>query len=85
MSDFQIGSGFVAHYEREGGGVGDRMGGGVVRKFCHRKEFRRVLFRSVGDISHGQGWKVVPRCLPMGDSLPIGRGIVGGRRSPDGR
>ena len=47
MSDLRIGSGFVAHHEKEGGGVGDRVGGGVVCKFCHGKEFgplRRLIF-----------------------------------------
>ena len=47
MSDFWIGMGFVAHYERKGGGVGDKMGGGIVGEFCHGKEFRpfrRLVF-----------------------------------------
>ena len=35
MSDLRIGMGFIAHHEREGGGIGDRMGGGVVREFHH--------------------------------------------------
>ena len=39
MSDLRVGMGFVAHHERKGGGVGDGMGGGVVREFCHREEF----------------------------------------------
>ena len=36
MSDLWIGMGFIAHHERKGGGVGDRMGGGIVREFRHR-------------------------------------------------
>ena len=39
MSDLWIGTGFIAHHEREGGGVGDGVGGGVVREFRHGKEF----------------------------------------------
>ena len=39
MSDLRIGTGFVAHHEREGGGIGDGMGSGVVCEFCHREEF----------------------------------------------
>ena len=27
--------GFIAHYEREGGGIGDGMSGGIMREFCH--------------------------------------------------
>ena len=40
MSDFWIGMGFVAHYERKGSGVGDGMGGSIVREFCHGEKFR---------------------------------------------
>ena len=36
MSDLWIGTGFIAHHERKGGGVGDGMGGGIVREFRHR-------------------------------------------------
>ena len=42
--------GFIAHHEREGGGIGDGMGGRVVSKFCHREKFgpfRRLVFRKV--------------------------------------
>ena len=47
MSDLRIGTGFVAHHERKGGGVGDGMGGSVVREFCHGEKFgpfRRLIF-----------------------------------------
>ena len=47
MSNLGIGMGFVAHHEKEGGGICDRVGGGVVRKFCHREKFRpfgRLIF-----------------------------------------
>ena len=27
--------GFIAHHEREGGGVGDRVSGGIVGEFHH--------------------------------------------------
>ena len=40
MSDPWIGMGFIAHHERKGGGIGDRVDGSVVREFCHRKKFR---------------------------------------------
>ena len=40
LSDFWIGSEFVAHHEKERGGVGDGMGGGIVSKFHHGKKFR---------------------------------------------
>ena len=40
LSDFWIGSGFVAHHEKERGGIGDRMDGGIVSEFCHEKKFR---------------------------------------------
>ena len=46
MSDLRIGTGFVAHHERKGGGVGDRMSGGVVCEFRHGKDFgpfRRLI------------------------------------------
>ena len=39
LSDLWIGTGFVAHHERKGGGVGDGMGGRVVREFCHGEKF----------------------------------------------
>ena len=32
--------GFIVHHERKGGGIGDRMGSGVVREFCHGEKFR---------------------------------------------
>ena len=40
MSDLWIGTGFIAHHEKEGGGIGDGMGGRVVHEFCHGKKFR---------------------------------------------
>ena len=39
LSDLRVGMGFVAHHEREGGGIGDGVGGGILREFCHREEF----------------------------------------------
>ena len=36
MSDLRIGMEFIAHHEREGGGIGDRMGGGIVGELGHR-------------------------------------------------
>ena len=39
LPNFEIGTGFVVHYEREESGIGDRMGVSIVREFCHRKEF----------------------------------------------
>ena len=35
LSNLRIGTGFVAHHEREGGGIGDGMGSGIVREFRH--------------------------------------------------
>ena len=59
----------------------------IMAKGClgRRRRLFVELYRLVGDIWHGRGWKVVPRCLPTGDSLPNGRGIVSGRQSPCGR
>ena len=31
--------GFIAHHERERGGIGDRVGGGIMGEFHHGKEF----------------------------------------------
>ena len=59
----------------------------VMVKGCLGRQRRLFveLYRLVGGIWCGRGWKVVPRCLPTGDSLPIRRGIVGGRQSLDER
>ena len=46
MSDFGIGPGFIAHHEKEGGGIGDGMGGRILREFCHGEKFgpfRRLI------------------------------------------
>ena len=39
--------GFMVHYERKGGGIGNGMSGSVMREFCHGKEFipfKRLVF-----------------------------------------
>ena len=48
LSNFWIGTGFIAHHEREGGGIGDGMSGRVVCEFRHREEFgpfKRLVLR----------------------------------------
>ena len=74
MSDFWVGLGFIAHHEKEGGGVGDRMSGGVVCEFCHWEKFRpfRRLISS----------KDLEECFeflvdPFGFTISLG--VVGGR------
>ena len=58
----------------------------VVVKGClgRRRHLFVELYRLELGILHVRDGKEVPRCLPTGDSPPNGRGIVGGRRSPDG-
>ena len=53
LSDLRIGLGFIAHHERKGGDVGNRVGGGVVREFRHGKEFgpfRRLVLGKDSEI-----------------------------------
>ena len=74
LSDFGIGSGFIAHHEREGGGVGDGMSGGVVCKFCHWEEFgpfRRLVLGK--DLKEGFQFLVDPF------RFSVSLGVVGGR------
>ena len=74
MSDFQIGTGFVAHHERERGGIGDRMGGGILREFCHGKKFgpfRRLVLCKDSKV----GLKFL--IYPFGFAVSLG--VIGGR------
>ena len=76
MPDLRIGTGFVAHHEREGGGIGDGVGGGVVHEFHHGEEFgpfRRLVF--------GKDLKVCFKFLVDPFGLAISLGVIGGGKS----
>ena len=73
LSDLRIGTGFVAHHERKGGGIGDGMGGGVVCEFRHGEEFgpfRRLVL--------GENLKVGFKFLVDPFGLTVSLGMVGG-------
>ena len=71
MCDLWISTGFVAHHEKEGGGVGDRMGGGVVREFCHGE------FGPFSGLIFGEDPKVCFKLLV--DPFQFTVSLVGGR------
>ena len=65
--------GFIAHYEREGGGVGNGMGGGVVCEFCHGQKFGPFRWLILGkDPKEGFQFLVNPF------GFAIGLWVVGG-------
>ena len=73
MSDLRIGTGFVAHYEGKGGGVGNGMGGGVVCEFRHGKEFgpfRRLI--------SGEDPKISFQFLVDPFGFAVGLRVIGG-------
>ena len=73
LSDFWIGTGFVAHHERKRGGISDGMGGGVVCKFRHGKKFgpfRRLIF--------GKDPKVCFKLLVDPFRFAISLGVISG-------
>ena len=73
LSDFRVGTGFIAHHEKEGSGVGDGMGGGIVREFCHGEEFGPFRRLVLGEDTE-EGFKFLINPF----RFAIGLGVIGG-------